>query len=307
VESVAVRVGVDPMLLARFNAVTPNMNLRPGEILALPSRVQEAPRIGGNDDTISITSLAEGAIDRANGQSNTAATPNALEPVRHQVVRGETAFSIARLYNVTTRSLAEWNGLATDMRVREGQYLMIPPSQRGASQVASEPITAPGIGTPTPVPPSAATPLPLDEPPAAEIARAAEEARPPSPNLATERTTTSSARLAMPVQGRVIRTYTAGRNEGIGIAASAGTAVHAAADGTVAAITQDTDQVPIIVIRHDGNLLTVYANLDNIQVERNARVQRGDTIATVRAASPSFLHFEVREGFESVDPMPFLE
>jgi murein DD-endopeptidase MepM/ murein hydrolase activator NlpD len=83
--------------------------------------------------------------------------------------------------------------------------------------------------------------------------------------------------------------------------------VRAAAAGTVAAITRDTDQVPILVVRHENNLLTVYANIDDIRVERGARVTSGQTLATVRQGDPSFLHFEVREGFESVDPMPYLQ
>jgi murein DD-endopeptidase MepM/ murein hydrolase activator NlpD len=124
-------------------------------------------------------------------------------------------------------------------------------------------------------------------------------------NLAATRS--ERPRLAMPVQGRVIRAYAAGRNDGIGIGAPAGTEVRAAAAGTVAAITQDTDQVPILVIRHDNNLLTVYANIGGIRVARGDRVTSGQTIATVRGGDPSFLHFEVREGFDSVDPMPYLQ
>ena len=83
--------------------------------------------------------------------------------------------------------------------------------------------------------------------------------------------------------------------------------MQAAAAGTVAAITTDTEQVPILVIRHDNNLLTVYANIDAISVARGDRVTRGQTIAQVRRGDPSFLHFEVREGFDSVDPMPYLQ
>jgi murein DD-endopeptidase MepM/ murein hydrolase activator NlpD len=35
-------------------------------------------------------------------------------------------------------------------------------------------------------------------------------------------------------------------------------------------------------------------------------VKRGEAIAVVRSATPPFLHFEVREGFDSVDPAPYL-
>ena len=52
---------------------------------------------------------------------------------------------------------------------------------------------------------------------------------------------------------------------------------------------------------------TVYAGVDAVTVEKGDRVARGQQIAKVRAADPSFLHFEVREGFESVDPLPYLK
>ncbi|NHX27714.1 M23 family metallopeptidase, partial [Escherichia coli] len=72
------------------------------------------------------------------------------------------------------------------------------------------------------------------------------------------------------------------------------------------AITRDTEQVPILVIRHDDSLLTVYANIDNITVSKGDKVSRGQTIAAIRGGDAPFLHFEVREGFDSVDPMPYL-
>ena len=308
VADLANRVGLDPQELARFNALTPDTNLRGGEVLALPRTVDTAgtPR----DGDIEITTLAETAISRAEaGQSAPARSGDG--PVRHRVERGETAFTIARLYNVTPRALADWNGLDAEMRVREGQVLTIPTAaasqpqaQARDTQVAA---AEPGTGSPTPTPPSAARPMPAPEPSAQDRAAQAEAERPDPPAMAEERTEASASRLAMPVQGRVIRAYSPGRFDGIGIAASAGTAVQAAAAGTVAAITQDTNNVPIVVIRHEGDLMTVYANIDNLRVERNTRVSAGQTIADVRAGDPSFLHFEVRRGFESVDPMPLLQ
>ena len=75
----------------------------------------------------------------------------------------------------------------------------------------------------------------------------------------------------------------------------------------VAAITKDTEQVPIVVIRHAGGLLTVYAGLDGIKVAKGAKVKRGQTIASVRAGNPAFMHFEVRKGVDSLDPLPYLQ
>lgn len=302
VQTVAQRLGQNPSELARYNALTPDTALRAGEVLALPSKVAT----GGD---IAVTTLAETAINRAEGGVTTPAPEagsDGPQPTRHRVERGETAFQIARLYNVSPRALADWNGLNPEMEVREGQVLMIPVAAQ-LDRAAPEPVTQPGSGTPTPPPPSASTPMPEPAPPADVAAQEAEEARPPSPDLAQERTETPAATsFAMPVDGRIIRAYAPGRNDGIGIAASAGTSVRAAQAGSVAAVTKTTTGVNILVLSHANNLLTVYANIDTLAVEKGARVSRGQSIAKVAAGDPSFLHFEVRNGQESVDPMNYL-
>jgi len=307
VADVAMRVGLGTDELARYNGIAPDTKLRQGEIIALPRRVAEpSPATGSattgplQPETIDITSLAGGAIERSNSPPAAAPyTPSGAEPVRHKVERGETAYSISRLYNVSVRSLAEWNGLGANLSVREGQYLLIPVANSAQTAAASS-TTQPGNGTPTPVPPSSTKPLPAATPTTAA-------STPASPNLGGQSTTTASnARLLYPVQGNIIRAYSA-KSDGIDIAAKAGTPVKAADAGTVAAITRDTDQVPILVIRHAGNLLTIYANVSDITVKKGDRVNRGQTIAKVRAANPSFVHFEVRKDFDSVDPMPYLE
>ncbi|MDG4650478.1 M23 family metallopeptidase, partial [Roseibacterium sp. SDUM158017] len=135
-------------------------------------------------------------------------------------------------------------------------------------------------GGPTPPAPPAAAPEPEPEPAA-------------------------TSRFVRPLDGPILRPYSAS-NEGIDISAAPGTTVRAAGDGEVAAITQDTDRVPILVIRHADGLLTVYANIRNISVSRGDAVSRGQAVAEVADGDPAFLHFEVRRGFEAVDPDRFL-
>ncbi|WP_050930511.1 peptidoglycan DD-metalloendopeptidase family protein [Aestuariivita boseongensis] len=311
VTSVARRIGSDPATLARFNGLAPDVPLRDGEILALPGRVAEpAP---GTPGAIDITTLAGNAIDSS--PSTPRVTTTTLEspaprsdtpgePIRHKVARGETAFSIARLYQVPVRALAEWNGLGPDFAIREGQYLLIPVANAAAPPVrtaaASSGVTAPGQGSPTPTPPSASTPLPRET--VAPVATA----RKPAPVSVGTPTRSSNAAMAMPVDGKIIRDYAPGRNDGIDIAAAAGAPVKAAADGTVAAITSSADQVPIVVVRHPDNVLTVYANVDAIRVKKGDTVKRGQQIAKLRGGDDAYVHFEVREGFDSVDPTPYL-
>ncbi|MFY9211655.1 MAG: LysM peptidoglycan-binding domain-containing M23 family metallopeptidase [Aestuariivita sp.] len=313
VATVAQRIGSDPQQLARFNGIDQNVALREGELLALPARVAEpAP---GTPGSIDLTTLAGNAINSSAStpRVSTAAlepstpTPRATtagEPIRHKVTRGETAYSVARLYQVPVRALAEWNGLGPDFSIREGQYLLIPvanaqPPARTAATTSA--VTEPGQGSPTPTPPSAATPLP------GEAVVAASQAPKPAPVNVGTPTRSTSARMAMPVEGRIIRDYSKGRNDGIDIAASPGAPVRAAADGTVAAITSNAaDQVPIIVVRHPDNVLTVYANVDGITVKKGDSVKRGQQIAKLRSGDDAYVHFEVREGFDSVDPTPYL-
>ena len=304
---IATRVGLPADELASYNGIALNVALRQDEVIALPRRVAEpSTQTGaitsgpiGPDGGVDISTIAGNAIDRAGEPTGPAAATGKqaeAEPIRHHVERGETAYSISRLYNVSARSLADWNGLGSDLSVREGQLLLIPVAV--PAPPAADKTSAPGEGSPTPEPPSASRALP-DE-------NLAAATPPPSPNLGSGRSGSGQGVLLMPVVGSIIRPYSKGKNDGIDIGAAAGTTVKAAADGTVAAITRDTDQVPIIVLRHADNLLTVYAGVDRLTIQKGDKVKRGESIAKVRAASPSFLHFEVRRGLDSVDPAEML-
>jgi murein DD-endopeptidase MepM/ murein hydrolase activator NlpD len=331
---VAKRVGLNTATLAKYNGIDPTVTLRKGEIIALPTRVAEpSPATGaattGPIKPVDISTVAGGAIDRApetpaNVQTTALApakTPPAQtgnEPIRHKVERGETAFTVARLYSVPVKDLAEWNGLGADFAIRAGQFLLIPvPSQNPPKATPAQTAAAtplPGEGSSTPTPPSATKPLPAEKvapavaptTPASVTPKA--EPKPVKPIADVGKTSKPAAtgKLVRPVNGTIIREYSKGKNEGINIKAAAGTSVKAADTGTVAAITKSADGIPIVVVRHAGNLLTVYANVTDVSVKKGDAVSRGQSIAKLRGGSDSFVHFEVRKGFDSVDPSPFL-
>ncbi|MBP1805907.1 LysM peptidoglycan-binding domain-containing M23 family metallopeptidase [Rubellimicrobium aerolatum] len=314
VGTLAGRLGIPAQELASYNGLTPDSPLRDQEVVALPGRLPESPAAANPTGTLVASAAA--AIDRAGPVTTTALAPvaapiapaatpaapaSSAEPIRHPVQRGETAYSIARLYGVPVRSIAELNNLGPDLMVREGQQLLVPSSTGAAT--APTPVAQPGQGSPTPIPPSAAAPLPEDAP-----APAAAEPPPPAPNqeVGAQQTQPSDARLAMPASGSIIRDYAPGRNEGIDIGAAAGSEVRAADAGTVAAITTNTEGVQIVVVKHAGDLLTVYTHVDNLTVAKGDSVARGQAIGKVRAGDPAFLHFEVRQGMASQDPTDFL-
>lgn len=305
------RVGLPADELARYNGIQTGDVLRAGEIIALPRRVAEPSPATGAVSTgpiqppsqVDITTLAGNAIDRSAPTPAQRATPQVgTEPIRHQVKRGETAFTIARLYNVSVRSLAEWNGLDSSYTLREGQYLLIPVVV-AAANTRTESTPPPGQGSPTPEPPSASLPLPAETP---APSAAAKPAAPVADVGKQTSASASSAAMSFPVQGSIIREYSKGRNDGIDIGASPGTAVKAAASGQVAAITTNTEGINILVIRHPDNLLTVYTHVDGISVAKGDAVSKGQTIAKVAKFDPARVHFEVRKGFDSVDPMTYL-
>lgn len=325
IRQIAIRLGFDVNELAAFNGIEPDVILRRDEIIALPARVAEPSAATGAFGTgpvqsLDVTAVATTALDRADA-TNTGVTTAALpaapaaaaspapvvsgtEPIRHQVQRGETVFSISRLYNVPVTNIAEWNALDSAFTIREGQFLLIPQGAQAAAPTPAVDVTEPGSGSVTPVPPSAARPLPDDS----TAAPLAVVAAPAAPDLGSEATqpASSGARFEIPIQGPIIRAYAPGQNEGIDIAAPAGATVKAAGSGTVAAVTADTSGGAIVVIKHSDGLLTVYTQMDNLTVAKDETVSRGQTIGQVRAADPSFLHFEVRRGLQSLDPADFL-
>lgn len=308
VASVATRVGLAPDQLARFNALSASDGLREGEILALPVRVAAAPAGGAGvaSGGIDVEAIASTAIDRTGAAtSQTAAqvpfssTGSGPVPVRYQVRRGETAFTIARQFNISAKALADWNGLPADLSVREGQYLIIPTAADLARGNAD---TMPGQGSPTPLPPSAAEPLPQEKTVTAAQAAASGQA---APNLGSGRTAASAAAMAMPLEGKIVKAYDGKSNQGIDIAGNAGAGVKAAASGTVAVVTKDAGSgSTIVILKHDGGLLTVYAGLENASVAKGASVKRGASLGTLRGGT---LHFEVRQGQQAVDPLSYLQ
>ncbi|MFN6979635.1 MAG: LysM peptidoglycan-binding domain-containing protein, partial [Gemmobacter sp.] len=167
VRTVAGRIGVGADALASRNAIQPDVALQGGEVLLVPGRVAEPTLASGAAPAapVDVTAIATTALDRAQGSAQPGAAPAAApprpvvqagtEPLRHRVLRGESAYTIARRYNVPVRALAEWNGLTGDFTVREGQTLLIPPFAE-TPPPATAVMSAPGSGSPTPTPPSAA-------------------------------------------------------------------------------------------------------------------------------------------------------
>ena len=144
-----------------------------------------------------------------------------------------------------------------------------------------------------------------------------ENGRPPAGGPVADRepehpATAGKARLAWPLKGVLYGRYgvrSGRRHDGIDLAAPEGTPIGAAAPGTVIFTGEQAGYGSIVILRHEGGLVTLYAHCSAVLVEEGATVRGGQPIARVgqtgRSSGPH-LHLEVREGTRPRNPLLFL-
>ena len=124
----------------------------------------------------------------------------------------------------------------------------------------------------------------------------------------------ADAKFLMPVRGRVISAYgpkAKGRfNDGINIAAPRGTSIKAAENGVVAYTGTHKDGFGnLILVKHADGYISAYAHTGDMLVKRGDKVRRGQVIANVGSSGnvdrPQ-LHFQIRKGRKTLDPMKFI-
>lgn len=146
------------------------------------------------------------------------------------------------------------------------------------------------------------------------------------PVLSTEPDEEADAPMetAMPLSGQTVMVYSMDKlsydpttrdwrtHAGIDIAAEAGTAVTAAADGVVYTTYQDDLLGTTVVIRHDGGYMTTYASLaKEVSVAPGDEVKLGQAIgqvgcsAMMETALGDHLHFSVTLNDQPMDPEAF--
>ena len=98
-------------------------------------------------------------------------------------------------------------------------------------------------------------------------------------------------------------------HKGIDFKAAEGTPIYATADGHVKAVIEgDTGHGNHVIIQHDEEYKTVYANLSEFVVSAGTKVKKGQLIAysgNSGASTAPHLHYEVLQNDKHVDPIDF--
>jgi len=125
----------------------------------------------------------------------------------------------------------------------------------------------------------------------------------------------SAGRFRWPARGSILSEFGPKpgglHNDGINISAAKGSSVVAAENGVVAYAGNELRGFGnLLLIRHADGWMTAYAHLDDMLVDRGAKVTRGQKIGTVGSSgsvSAPQLHFELRRGSRAVDPREYLD
>lgn len=114
-----------------------------------------------------------------------------------------------------------------------------------------------------------------------------------------------------PVKGSISSDYdTSIKHYAVDIAATAGTPIKAAADGTVIFAGWDVDAGHTLLIEHSYGLITVYKHAAKLNKEQNDQVLAGEVIASVGStgllSTGPHLHFEIWSDGYPQDPTNFI-
>ena len=99
------------------------------------------------------------------------------------------------------------------------------------------------------------------------------------------------------------------RSNGVLIAADAGARVVAAEAGQVVFVSHETGPLgAVMMVQHDGGMVTIYGRITDAQVSAGDTVAQGQMLARVSrpTSGDPRLQFELRLGSDPIDPTPYL-
>jgi lipoprotein NlpD len=255
--------------------------------------------------------------------------------VYHTVKKGDTLYSIALDNGQDYKDVAAWNNLENPNLIKIGQQLRVTPPDNGApvavvkpvilgapvetKQAGAQTVGPPGVNTETLKREPKGGKLPYSDEGLAKARQGDVTEKPAEPKAETKSAEAKSAEKPVvagddvdwmwPASGKLIAPFAEGGSKGVDIAGKAGDPVLAAGNGVVSyAGAGLRGYGNLVVLRHNGTYLSVYAHNSKILVKEKQAVTKGQKIAemgSTDAESPR-LHFEIRRQGKPADPQKFL-
>lgn len=259
---------------------------------------------------------------------NTDVTPKErTETIVYEVQTGDTVSSIAKQFNITSKTIIWENDLGNNGFIKPGQKLTILPvtgisytvkkydtigkisnkydvseseimhindiASASSLQIGQKLIIPGGVIT-TPV--VSNTTVVRTKPATQEKVKIASAIK-------------STTSLQWPASCNVITQYFFYGHQGLDIACKLGTPIYAAEDGVVETSGWMTGYGKMIKIRHSSSMETLYGHFSTLLVQSGEAVNRGDVIGLMGStgwSTGSHLHFEVRVGNAKKNPLSYL-
>lgn len=268
-------------------------------------------------------------------ESRLVAQQDAVDRGYHVVQTSETLYSIAFAYDLDFRTLARWNGIATDYRIFPGQRLKLSgprlPSGTHERQSSDEnvkistaepppkSIELPSVrpsegrtsGAPTATPRSESSAKPGTNKPVATVQKDTKTPVNSQENRTTPTLPSGPIRWSWPASGKLLAGFSGSPtgNKGLNIAGRSGEPVKAAATGRVVYAGNGLRGFgQLVIVKHDDDFLSAYAHNSRIHVKENDSVKAGQLIADIGSTGTNVeqLHFEIRYQGQPVDPLKHL-
>lgn len=246
-------------------------------------------------------------------------------PATHQVMKGDTMYSIAFYYGLDYHELAELNGIKDPRVIQVGQVLrLFPASAKTAPAANAKPSEIVLKDQPKVVKyvyndaamakidevQSASTKTYTVEGATIEVTPLSPQSAPVADSSAIINTEEDALQWSMPTTGKIIARFSEAANrKGIDIAGKLGQSIVASAPGKVVYSGSGLRGYgKLIIIKHNKTYLSAYAHNDKVLVKEGQSVKRGEKIAEMGKtdADQVKLHFEVRRLGKPVDPAKYL-
>jgi lipoprotein NlpD len=209
--------------------------------------------------------------------------------VYHEVMAGETLYSIGVQSGVGYQRLAQWNNIKPPYAIKRGQKIALD-SLSESPKPKLENSTA--VYQKTPI--------------AAENSPSLKEKK---SSISIDNGSMLKLNFKWPLRGAVVGRFSEAANKGIDIEGLEGQPVRASAAGIV--VHSGVGLLgygKLLIIKHNDDYLSAYSNNEQLLVSQGQTVEQGQAIAELgnTGIKNTVLHFEIRKNGKPVNPLELL-